>query len=120
MKIFLHTVYKIFNKLGIQHTYIILFIFLIITKIECWPVFKQEPSVMAERRVCTDLYPDWDDDGVGGHGQPRHAALVQGVERLPAVRGLAHAQVPVGLVLLHGGQHHGHPGKTRAHFSDLK
>ena len=44
MIILLHTVYKIFNKQGIQHTYIILFIFIIITKIECLPVFKQEPS----------------------------------------------------------------------------
>ena len=28
---------------GIQHTCINFLIFLIITKIECWPVFKQDP-----------------------------------------------------------------------------
>ena len=29
---------------GIQHTSINFLIFLIITKIECWPVFKQDPT----------------------------------------------------------------------------
>ena len=31
------------NKVSNIHSYIILFILFIITKIECWPVFKQEP-----------------------------------------------------------------------------
>ena len=44
MKILFHDVYKIINKQGIQHTCTIFLIFLIITKIECWPVFKQDPS----------------------------------------------------------------------------
>ena len=30
---------------GIQHTCINFLIFLIITKIDCWPVFKQDPLV---------------------------------------------------------------------------
>ena len=29
---------------GIQHTCINFLIFLIITKIDCWPVFKQDPA----------------------------------------------------------------------------
>ena len=32
------------NKVAIQHTCIVFFIFLIITKIKCWPVFKQDPD----------------------------------------------------------------------------
>ena len=36
---------------GIQHTCIIFFfIFLIITKIECWPVFKQDPEKQLKQR----------------------------------------------------------------------
>ena len=31
---------------GIQHTYKFFFIFLVITKIQCWPVFKQEPNLL--------------------------------------------------------------------------
>ena len=33
---------------GIQHTCINFLIFLIITKIECWPVFKQDPRVQGK------------------------------------------------------------------------
>ena len=46
LKILFH-VYKIINtyKVAIQHTRIIFFIFLIITRIECWPVFKQDPLI---------------------------------------------------------------------------
>ena len=37
---------------GIQHTCInFFFIFLIITKIECWPVFKQDPLGQLNTRV---------------------------------------------------------------------
>ena len=40
---------------GIQHTCIKFLIFLIITKIECWPVFKQDPY-MAHIYICRELY----------------------------------------------------------------
>ena len=43
MKILLHNVYKIINLLYPTYVYPFL-IFLIITKIECWPVFKQDPN----------------------------------------------------------------------------
>ena len=43
MEILFQNVYKIINKYGIQHTGIVFFS-LIITKIECWPVFKQDPE----------------------------------------------------------------------------
>ena len=42
MKIFLHNVYKIINLRYPTYVYPFL-IFLIIKKIECWPVFKQDP-----------------------------------------------------------------------------
>ena len=42
MKILLHNVYKIINLRYPTYVYPFL-IFLIITKIECWPVFKQDP-----------------------------------------------------------------------------
>ena len=41
MKILFYNVYKIINKWGVQDTCIVFF--LIITKIECWPIFKQDP-----------------------------------------------------------------------------
>ena len=46
MKVLLHNEYKIINlwNCGIQHTCINFLIFHIITKIECWPVFKQDPQ----------------------------------------------------------------------------
>ena len=43
MKIFLHNEYKIINLWYPTYVYQFL-IFLIITKIECWPVFKQDPK----------------------------------------------------------------------------
>ena len=39
---------------GIQHTCINFLIFRIITKIECWPVFKQEPL----KGICTHFFVD--------------------------------------------------------------
>ena len=44
MKILLHNEYIKSSICGIQHTCINFLIFLIITKIECWPVFKQDPN----------------------------------------------------------------------------
>ena len=41
--------YIITSIFGIQHTCIN---FLIITKIECWPVFKQDPMLLSECSVC--------------------------------------------------------------------
>ena len=46
MKILLHNVYKIINLLYPTYVYPFL-VFLIITKIECWPVFKQDPKSSA-------------------------------------------------------------------------
>ena len=43
MKILLHNVYKIINLRYPTYVYPFL-IFLIITKIECWPLFKQDPK----------------------------------------------------------------------------
>ena len=43
MKILLHNVYKIINLRYPTYVYPFL-IFFIITKIECWPVFKQDPG----------------------------------------------------------------------------
>ena len=43
LKILLHNVYKIINLWYPTYVYQFL-IFLIIPKIECWPVFKQEPA----------------------------------------------------------------------------
>ena len=43
MKILLHNVYKIINLRYPTYVYPSL-IFLLITKIECWPVFKQDPN----------------------------------------------------------------------------
>ena len=43
MKILLHNVYKIINLRYPTYVYKFL-IFLIIRKIECWPVFKQDPK----------------------------------------------------------------------------
>ena len=40
---------------GIQHTCTIFLIFLIITKIECWPVFKQEPVEQINERAKRDF-----------------------------------------------------------------
>ena len=44
LKILLHNVYKIMNLRYPTYVYPFL-IFLIITKIECWPLFKQDPPV---------------------------------------------------------------------------
>ena len=41
---------------GIQHTCINFLIFLIITKIECWPVFKQDPSQPLLERTCYSFH----------------------------------------------------------------
>ena len=46
LKILLHNVYKIINLRYPTYVYQFL-IFLIITKIECWPVFKQDPHLLA-------------------------------------------------------------------------
>ena len=43
MKILRHNEYKIINLWYPTYVYYFL-IFLIITKIECWPVFKQDPN----------------------------------------------------------------------------
>ena len=40
---------------GIQHTCINFLIFLIITKIECWPVFKQDPVEQINERAKRDF-----------------------------------------------------------------
>ena len=45
MKILLHNEYKIINLRYPTYVYQFL-IFLIITKIECWPVFKQDPKFL--------------------------------------------------------------------------
>ena len=42
---------------GIQHTCINFLIFLIITKIECWPVFKQDPINVYHKYAVP--YPFW-------------------------------------------------------------
>ena len=47
MKILLHNVYKIILLRYPTYVYPFL-IFLLITKIECWPVFKQDPIVIIE------------------------------------------------------------------------
>ena len=47
MKILLHNEYKIINLWYPTYVYQInnFIIFLIITKIDCWPVFKQDPGL---------------------------------------------------------------------------
>ena len=49
--ILLHNVYKIINKWCIQHICIFFIIIIIITKIECWPVFKQDPLLLTASQV---------------------------------------------------------------------
>ena len=49
MNILLHNVYEIINLRYPTYVYQFFFIFLIITKIECWPVFKQDPITELER-----------------------------------------------------------------------
>ena len=51
-------------KCGIQHTCINFLIFFIITKIECWPVFKQDPYLVLGKKVI--ILPSFD---AGASGQ---------------------------------------------------
>ena len=46
MKILLHNEYKIINLWYPTYVYQFFLIFLIFTKIECWPVFKQDPTLV--------------------------------------------------------------------------
>ena len=57
---------------GIQHTCINFLIFLIITKIECWPVFKQDPR----RDILTDFILVERFGGGGTRGTGRVGSMV--------------------------------------------
>ena len=43
MKILVHNIYKTINIHGYGIQYTCIFFIFIVTKIECWPVFKQDP-----------------------------------------------------------------------------
>ena len=47
LKILLHNVYKIINLRYPTYVYQFLIFLIIITKIECWPVFKQDPRAIS-------------------------------------------------------------------------
>ena len=99
MKILLHNEYKIINLW--YPTYVHQFFnFLIITKIECWPVFKQDPkigSLLSQQLLCLPLPPSLTLIAVKGEpphfdGAPPQPPLLM-VPRGPAVQGLVGAVV---------------------------
>ena len=55
MKLLLHNVHKIINLRYPTYDYQFL-IFLIITKIECWPVFKQDNSALSTENKVSDAF----------------------------------------------------------------
>ena len=56
MKILLHNEYKIISLRYPTYVYQFL-IFLIITKIECWPVFKQDPPFLTTEKQSHAIFP---------------------------------------------------------------